>query len=752
MQAQPIPENAFRQFWNLGYSRLVPITPPDADISPYGAFASRMRAGGDPRGKAPGAPGKDGWHGLDFVRMESAEGDLDAWHSWGAGVGIKTGEGLIAVDVDTTDKLSAIKVHELAQLHLGVSAVRFGRHPKCLLVYDGPVDMPYRKVQFSTPTEDRAAVEILTEGRQFVAHGVHPGTRKAYRWVNDRIPRRDALTHITHEKMDAFLAAVAAAFPNAKRIDGAASSGGEHDQDELRAPDYEALASLVEATPNTSVLFPDRQTYVTMACAIKAAAPHGYEDAARDLWLDWCDRWEDPAPGQEPNDPEIAMQDWNRAKPPFRVGYSWIMERAALRFLAPVSQEEIDLDDMFASHAEATGDAKPAVPPLKAGRITLDDLDALPPRQWLYGRKVSRGYVTFVASPGGTGKTAWVTAAALACATGEALLHDAPRPGPLKVWIMNLEDDLTEMRRRLKAAITHYALDPACLDNLRVNSGRDRRFTIVRQTKDGFVVEPDYKAVIDEMRAEHIDILIVDPFLRSHRVSENDNEAQDEVMRLYAQIAHETQAGVVLIHHTKKGGVSGDMDSLRGGSTQGAGARSVLTLAPMSPEEAKRLGIDERLRRLHVRVDDAKNNMAPPAARAEWFKLHSVALGNGSPDYPEGDSVQVAGEYTPPSMWEGRDSEQDDAEALALIDKGTEDGERFSARVQDESRWAGSILVEHFGRTKEQASEIVKTWQRLGLVEIREYRSEAQRKNRKGLFVNWVGIDRPEEPAEGVFD
>lgn len=378
---------------------------------------------------------------------------------------------------------------------------------------------------------------------------------------------------------------------------------------------------------------------------------------------------------------------------------------------------------------------EPVTPPIQAGRLTLEDLDDLPPREWLYGSKILRKYTTFFASPGGVGKTAFMIAMMLSCAANTTLLHDAPRAGrPLNVWMYNLEDDIVEMRRRIKAALLHFGLDPAILNHVRLNSGRDRGLKIVR-TGDGgsFVVTPDYDQLVSEMKNQAIDVLIIDPFLRSHGVPENDNGAQDEVMRVWAQVAQEANAAVVLVHHTKKGAIAGDVDSMRGGSTQAGGARSAFTLAPMSSEEAQRVGIEEEARRLYVRIDDAKSNMAPPLARTEWLKLEGFALNNGDAVYPGGDNVQVATAWHLPDAWDGV-GDQEQALLLA-IGTGMENGERYSARPQDKDRWAGDLIIETLGKSPEQAKTILAAWQKEGRIETREYQSPSQRKTRKGLYV-----------------
>jgi hypothetical protein len=53
----------------------------------------------------------------------------------------------------------------------------------------------------------------------------------------------------------------------------------------------------------------------------------------------------------------------------------------------------------------------------------------------------------------------------------------------------------------------------------------------------------------------------------------------------------------------------------------------------MSPEEAKTFGIPEEDRRLYVRVDRAKVNIARAAGGAKWFRLVGVPLGNATDLY-----------------------------------------------------------------------------------------------------------------------
>ena len=165
-------------------------------------------------------------------------------------------------------------------------------------------------------------------------------------------------------------------------------------------------------------------------------------------------------------------------------------------------------------------------------------------------------------------------------------------------------------------------------------------------------------------------------------------------MRVYAQIAEETNAAVLLVHHFKKG------HRRRPGivawpSTQGGGARCVLTMTPMTTGEATSFSIPAADRRLHVRVDDAKNNMARPSENAEWIRLASHSLGNGTTDYPHGDNVQVAVPWSPPEPTAGFDKEKLNRCLQAVASgEGLPPGDRYSPHKNADNAYAGKKIAE----------------------------------------------------------
>ncbi len=139
------------------------------------------------------------------------------------------------------------------------------------------------------------------------------------------------------------------------------------------------------------------------------------------------------------------------------------------------------------------------------------------------------------------------------------------------------------------------------------------------------------------IRANKIGLMIVDPFVASHRVVENDNPAIELVAATWAEIADVTGCAIELVHHARKtNGAEITVDDGRGGSALLAKVRSARTLNGMTDNEAARAGVENR--RAYLRVQNGKANLAPPAGAAEWYRLESFDLGNGGDGRPSDKS------------------------------------------------------------------------------------------------------------------
>jgi hypothetical protein len=190
---------------------------------------------------------------------------------------------------------------------------------------------------------------------------------------------------------------------------------------------------------------------------------------------------------------------------------------------------------------------EPPGPRISAAPFVWRDPATIPPREWLYGRHYIRKYVSATVAPGGLGKSSLGIAEGLAMASGQDLLGCAT-PRQLRVWYYNLEDPIDEIERRIAAGMIYYKLAPAAIEGrLFVNSGRDTQLIIGEKVRDSVVIfHPIAAALMEQIRARAIDVLILDPFVSCHRMPENDNGGIDAVAKAWAHIADATAARLSL--------------------------------------------------------------------------------------------------------------------------------------------------------------------------------------------------------------
>lgn len=368
--------------------------------------------------------------------------------------------------------------------------------------------------------------------------------------------------------------------------------------------------------------------------------------------------------------------------------------------------------------------------------LSSRDLSKIPPRRWLYGQELLRGFVTILASPGGVGKSAYTIPVGISVAMKQSLLSPNPdKPARhtrvhvgCAVWFYNLEDPLVELDRRIAAALIQNNIEQHQVNDLiYVDSGREKPLCIgVRDRFGNLKVWPDRSALVAVLKERGIGLLVVDPFVHSHEGKENDNGEMALMIAEWAAVADEADCAIWLVHHFRKGGGGSDPDSIRGAVAIVGAVRSAWTVSTMSAEEAKVLGIDEDRRRYYFRHDNAKANMAPPLRTAAWYELVNVPLNNGDDDYPDGDQVQAVRQWAPPTPWEN--VFWSDIEAiLEAIEDGPMPGEFYAMGKQAKDRWAGHLIIKQTGKSETQAVQMLKAWKDSGLVEDGQYASPRQK-------------------------
>ncbi|MCG6556913.1 helicase RepA family protein [Ruegeria sp. 1NDH52C] len=481
------------------------------------------------------------------------------------------------------------------------------------------------------------------------------------------------------------------------------------------APSLEALQLLAEELPNDpGGPFDDRVEWAIAGLAFfGAASAAGLKTEGRDIFLGWSGKWG--------GDPVEDAKFWDTCRDT-HTGWGTLM-RLLLRYnpagvgkvrgaiaravfaAAPLTVEDqrqiasLSQWAWLCANNNSAPSANRNVSNLKVFILNPTKAPSpskIPPRRWVYGHSVIAGFVSVLAAPGGTGKSALILTEALAMATGKTLLGgDDPRR-PRRVWMHNAEDPSDEQLRRLAAMQAHRGISDAEIGGrLFLTSGRDLSLCLARQGVDGpEIVAEHLDAVVNAMLDAKVDVLILDPLGAVHSLPENDNTAFNVLLGALREIAERTGAAIILVHHVSKA-AGADMsaagaDAVRGASAIKDGARIVRQLVRMSEKEARQFGIADEERHQYVRIENGKSNLAP-AAKARWMRLSSVKLNNGTPEYPSGDTVAVVEDWTPPGPVKGTPS--DLHRVQAAID-GTSTPPRASAQAHG---WVGYIVADTLG-------------------------------------------------------
>jgi AAA domain-containing protein len=359
-------------------------------------------------------------------------------------------------------------------------------------------------------------------------------------------------------------------------------------------------------------------------------------------------------------------------------------EHVALRLETPDNVVPLDRD-------RKPRKEPPPPPVYKPTPFKWRDPKKMPRRQFVYGKHLIRGYLSATVAPGGVGKSSLALVEAVAMATGKALLGIATKPR--RVWYVNLEDPREEIERRIAAICLHFDIQPDDLDDRLYFDGREIEIVLATQNKSGYAIAaPAVDALTAALKDGQFDAFVVDPFVSTHRVSENDNMAIDAVAKKLGSIAGAANCAIELIHHVRKtGGQEVTVEDGRGASALVNATRSSRVLNRMSKDEADKAGVGEE-RGYYFRADNGgKANLVPPATKATWYRLENVALGNGSGEgIDDQDYVGVVTSWKWPDAFEGF-TVADTDRVLAAVSEG-----EWRKDVRSEN-WVGHAVAAALG-------------------------------------------------------
>ncbi|SDG35386.1 plasmid and phage replicative helicase [Bradyrhizobium sp. Rc2d] len=335
----------------------------------------------------------------------------------------------------------------------------------------------------------------------------------------------------------------------------------------------------------------------------------------------------------------------------------------------------------------------------------------IPPRQWLYGRHYIRQFLTCTISHSGMGKTSLAITDALAMASGRPLLGVAPTERA-RVWIWNGEHPRDELDRRIAAAMQQHKLTAQDIGDYLFLNCRETPITLATQTRAGIVIAQSVaEEIIATIKQNRIDVLVVDPFIRSHRVGESDNSAIDSVVSLWATIADKTNCSIELLHHSRKtGNAEATIEDARGASALISASRSARVLNRMTENEAKRAGISPSEAWRYFRVENGKASMATRPEKADWYRLASNILANG-------DHVGSVVAWSWPDPFDGVSVHD-----LRAAQQAVSQGGPWRADIRADM-WVGKPIAKALGLNvrkgadREKVKRLLKTWTENGMFE-----------------------------------
>lgn len=320
------------QWSEQGFTGLIPVVPPGAKIAANSSLSPASA------GKAPGIKKNGEWCGFDWLNKDYSPASID---NMGGSFGLRNRD-YPCLDMDVPDPGLVAMLHVVAERYLGAAlpCFRVGWAPKRAYLFalaDEPFGRMRREWVFNGR---RCLLEILGAGCQVVIEGMHR-SGKPYEW-SER-PQAAELLTLTREQANGLLDAMAAEI-EALGCEVSSTGNGEVpnrsqvDQARLAGP-LDKVQAAVRAMPNTVENYPERDGYINVGIAIKAALlAHPAE--AYELFEEWALQW----PGSTA---EVISDDWERFHEPFVLGAEYIYAQArrfgwsdAAEEFAPVAQRQ----------------------------------------------------------------------------------------------------------------------------------------------------------------------------------------------------------------------------------------------------------------------------------------------------------------------------------------------------------------------------------------------------------------------------
>jgi hypothetical protein len=554
----------------------------------------------------------------------------------------------ISVNPDAAQDVANLIAKELCDRRRVM--VRTGNAPKRAVLCRTTEPFKKFKVEFDTGVIDPGtgeitvnAIEVLAHGQQIVCFGTHPDTRRPYEWEGgspDCVPGselpsiREADARAIVGKASALLVErfgfkihtpVKAARPDtpvaeAKTTETATAYGAAA----LRS----ACETIVNAVSGSQDVTLNTECFAIGQLVAGGELPEtealsALRAAAANI------------PDYDPKNPWKAGDLTRKVERSFTEG--GLKPRAA-----PEPLHFEFRQDEAPGVAKARGESKPNGRVIYLPTATPFVRRPLRAPEGLYGGHYYREFLNMTLAMPGAGKTTNAITEILGMAIGYDLIATGgirigEQSKPIVNWYINGEDPQFLIDLRFAAAMQRYGITyEDVAGRLFVDSGRARDIGFVfvsdeagRTVVNHLVID----AVIKEINGKAIDVFSLDPYSAFHRMPENDNTKQLEMMNQLAIAASETRSACELVAHPRK--VSGEqltIDDIRGGSALHGAIRALRLGNGMSKDEGSKAGLPEGEYRRYFHLVDGKPSLRQWSDTQSWRRMGSidVTLDDGS--------------------------------------------------------------------------------------------------------------------------
>lgn len=546
----------------------------------------------------------------------------------GYGIGIACGRGefpVVGIDVDVVDEALADEFTQFVLSTLGETIYRIGKAPKTMLIYR------YESAGLRKQASHKygaGRVEILGQGQQFVAFGIHPDTRKAYSWPGILGSVLDLSAHQLPIIDAAAIQRILAAFERMARARGLEPVGSEPTTIDteidpiLDIPERLGLtleyADRVLKNQDPDIVYED---WIRIGMALHFEFKGSPE--AFDLWNDWSSTGT-KYPGAEP-----LQKHWDS----FDRGYQGRLISGAYLKGLDADRREADPwkhEDFFKSL-----DWSPS-------RF----VDNPPPVPMIIQNFLPRGGVSIMYSAGGAGKSTLILSMALRIALGVDynmnFLGNSLQGG--RVVIITAEDPELILNHRYIGIVRAIAQElQVSIDVLRESA--DKMLSVVstfgtpislfKLQRDGDLAPTAHYTSLVECLAEMqgLQLVVIDTKSRFSPGESEGNVTITKEITYYEAIARRTGAGVMLLHHTNKASRNGSQDGLqafRGESALFDSIRSAWYLRGLRDDELKDQDIPCSEGKNYLLLENSKNNYLqahdPLILRREGYAYSVLAM------------------------------------------------------------------------------------------------------------------------------